>query len=309
MSTSGPDLERRLRSALQGRFDVGGEFARGAMARVYRATRTGDATPLALKLLPPELASAGNAERFAREIEIIAGLRHPNILSIVESGQDDGLLWYAMPFVSGATVRELLQRGLPSLDDTMAIGRQVLEGLGYAHQQGVVHRDLKPENVMVTGGTALLMDFGLARTIASSNKLTGAGMPLGTPAYMSPEQITGADQVDGRSDLYGIACVLYEMLTGRPPFVAQGVVGLLRAHLQEPPLPPSQVRSKVPPAVDRAILRALAKAPADRPATAEVMLAELLEGVDPSRLDLQARAPGQRPSRPLEMLKRIFGKG
>jgi len=308
MSTRESDLERRLREALQGRFDVGGEIARGSMARVYRATRTGDATPLALKLLPPELATADNAERFAREIEIIAGLRHPNILSIVESGQDDDLLWYAMPFVSGSTVRELLQRGLPSLDDTLAIARQVLEGLGYAHQQGVVHRDLKPENVMVTGATALVMDFGLARTLGSNNRLTGAGMPLGTPAYMSPEQITGADQVDGRSDLYGFACVLYEMLTGRPPFVGQGIVALLRAHMQEPPLPPSQVRAKVPPAVDRAIVRALAKAPADRPATAEAMLAELLDGVDPSRLDLRAEESGQRPSRPLQVLKRIFGK-
>ncbi|MGE0555694.1 MAG: serine/threonine-protein kinase [Gemmatimonadales bacterium] len=306
MSASESDLERRLRAALAGRFDVGAEVARGSMARVYRATRAGDPTPLALKLLPPELASAGNAERFLREIEIIAGLRHPSILSIVESGEDDGLLWYAMPFVAGSTVRELLQReGLPSLDDTLAIARQVLEGLGYAHQQGVVHRDLKPENVMVTGPTALVMDFGLARTMASTIRLTGAGMPLGTPAYMSPEQITGADQVDGRSDLYGFACVLYEMLTGRPPFVATGVVALLRAHLQEPPLPPSQHRSKVPANVDRAIQRALAKAPEARPATAEVMLAELLEGVDPSRLE---RGAGPRPSRPLEMLKRIFGK-
>jgi serine/threonine-protein kinase len=177
--------------------------------------------------------------------------------------------------------------------------------LGHAHAAGVVHRDLKPENVMLAAGVALVMDFGLARALGSDTKLTGTGMPLGTPAYMSPEQITGAADADARADLYCLGCVLHEMLTGQPPFVGPSVVQLLRSHMTEPPAPPSRLRRNVPPGVDRAVLRALAKDPNARQQGADELIAELSAAVE-SRADPTPPPPARTP--PTGLLSRLFGR-
>lgn len=300
---SGPSaavLQQRLSAALATRYRIEAEAGRGAMARIYRAVALDSGRPVAVKLLPPETATASNAERFLREISLTRTLDHPNILPLIDSGATDGLLWYVMPFVEGETLRETSgNRGLLAVADAVAIVRQVADGLDYAHARGVVHRDLKPENVMVTGSKALILDFGLARALDLDSKLTGTGMPLGTPAYMSPEQITGAAGVDARADIYGLACVAYEMLTGRPPFVGTSVVHLLQGHLTVSPEPPSRFRSELSPPVDAAFATALAKSPADRHPTAGAFAQAL---GDPAEVVAPVSGPASQPG----LLARLF---
>jgi serine/threonine-protein kinase len=296
-----------LRKQLAGSYDVERELARGAMARVYVA-RTPDGHEVALKVLPPELASASNAERFLREIRITSDLAHPNILPLLDSGVTGRYCWYVMPLLHGDSLRARLKDGGPLAPaDMLVLAGQVGPALTYAHRQGVVHRDMKPENVMQSEGRWVVLDFGLARAVESNTGLTGTGMPLGTPAYMSPEQITGAESVDARADIYGFGCVLYEALTGRPPFVARSIVEVLRAHMDATPAAPSSVKPGLPMAFDAPILRALAKDPAARPQTADELVAELAVGVvapdsaadapDPERRGLLERLLGRRDKR------------
>jgi len=290
-------IRERLAAALAPKYRVETEAGRGAMARIYRATALDTGRAVAVKLLPPEAATGANAERFLREIDLTRNLDHPNILPLLDSGAGDGLLWYLMPFVEGETIRDALKaRGVMAVADAVAIAREVADGLDYAHARGVVHRDLKPDNVMLTEGRAVILDFGLARALDLDSKLTGTGMPLGTPAYMSPEQITGAAGVDARSDVYGFGCVVYEMVTGRPPFSGNSVVQLLQGHLSRIPEPPSRVRTEVPPAVDGALARALAKEPKERFASAGAFAAALAQG--------PAEPTGSAPG----LLRRLFGR-
>ena len=243
----------RLAAAVEGRYRIEKEAGRGAMARVYQAVELRSGRHVAVKLLSPELATGTNAERFLREIALTKTLDHPNILPLIDSGADDGLYWYVMPFVSGETIREVLvARGLMAIPDALQIVAQVGGALTYAHAKGIVHRDLKPENIMISDGRALIVDFGLARALDVQSNLTGTGMPLGTPAYMSPEQITGAADADARADLYSFACVVYELLTGRPPFVGTTVVQLLQGHLGMVPDLPSRHRQQLGGAIDAA---------------------------------------------------------
>jgi serine/threonine-protein kinase len=311
-----PEPLEKLRRLLEGSYRIERELARGSMARVYLADDIRRGGRVAVKLLPPDLASESNAERFLREIRITAGLRHPNILPLIDSGVADGLYWYVMPLVEGESLRErMATRGLLPIPDAVDFGIQIGRALGYAHAAGVVHRDLKPENVMLAGTVALVMDFGLARALGSDTKLTGTGMPLGTPAYMSPEQITGAAEADPRADLYCLGCVLHEMLTGQPPFVGPSVVHLLRAHMTEPPPPPSRRRASVPPGVDRVVVKALAKDPNARHQSADELVAELAACVAGSG-DRRAGASTPSPPRPSTppagqpggLLSRLFGR-
>ena len=289
---TGAPLER-LRAALADRYALERELGRGGMASVHLARDLKHGRLVAIKVLRPEIAAALGPERFLREIEVAARLTHPHILPLHDSGAAEGSLYYVMPYVEGETLRERLEReGQFPLEDALRIAREVASALSYAHGHDVVHRDIKPENILLSGGEAVVADFGIARAItqAVGSKLTETGIAIGTPGYMSPEQAMGSERVDGRSDLYSLACVLYEMLAGEPPFTGPSAESVARQHVAAP-APHVSVMRPVPPAVDQAIVRALAKTPADRFATA----AEFVEALAaPAQ---RVRATGRRTSR------------
>src|SRR5438309_10070857 len=243
------------------------------MATVFLAEDLKHHRSVAIKVLHSELTAALGAGRFLREIEIAARLQHPHILPLYDSGAAAGFLYYVMPYVEGESLRDRLTREkqLPQ-DDALRIATEVAGALAYAHSHGIVHRDIKPENIMLSGGTAVVTDFGIARAVSAagqSRHLTETGTIIGTPAYMSPEQASGSEEIDGRSDKYSLACVVYEMLVGEPPFTGPTAQAVLARHSLDMVSPPSIVRSTIPDAVEGAVLRALAKVPADRyPTTA-----------------------------------------
>ena len=215
------DLSERLQSELSDRYRLERELGRGGMAVVYLATDVKHGRPVALKVLRPELTPALGAERFEREIAIAARLQHPHILGLHDSGSAAGMLYYAMPYVAGETLRTRLRREVQlDVGEAVRIAGQVAEALAHAHAAGVIHRDIKPENILLSGGHALVADFGIARALdaAGGEALTETGLSLGTPCYMSPEQAMGGRVLDGRSDLYALGCLVYEMLAGEPPF-------------------------------------------------------------------------------------------
>jgi tetratricopeptide (TPR) repeat protein len=256
----------RLRAALADRYAIEREVGRGGMATVYLAEDLKHHRQVAVKVLAPELAAALGPERFLREIEISAGLDHPHILPLYDSGQAEEFLYYVMPYVEGESLRARLnrERQLP-LDDSRQIAREVADALSYAHSRGVVHRDIKPENILLAGGHARVADFGIARavTAAGGDRLTQTGLAIGTPLYMSPEQAAGTQDVDGRSDLYSLGCVLFEMLAGEPPFTGPPE-SMLAQHLTAEPPNITTLRPAVPLEMSAALTRALAKTPADR---------------------------------------------
>jgi len=265
------DLLQRLRSALASRYHIERELGSGGMAVVFLAEDLRHRRRVALKVLRPELAAEIGSGRFLREIETAAGLAHPHILPIHDSGEASGFLYYVMPYVEGESLRGWLAREkqLP-LDDALRIAREVADALSYAHSRGVVHRDIKPENILLQSGHAVVADFGIARAVTAAAgdtrtaTLTAAGAALGTPGYMSPEQVAGSTDVDGRSDLYSLGCVLYEMLAGQPPFMGPTVESLLHQHLRAEAPSITAIRPAVPGWVAAAVQRALAKTPADR---------------------------------------------
>ena len=220
------------------------------------------------------MAAGLGTERFLREIRIEAGLQHPHILPLHDSGEAEGFLYYVMPYVVGESLRQRLEREtrLP-VADALAIAGDVADALGYAHAHGVVHRDIKPENILLSNGHALVADFGIAKAVelAGDSKLTETGWGMGTPAYMSPEQIVG-EPADGRSDLYGLGCVVYEMLAGQPPFTAANARAMFTHHQVDTPPSLRTARPEVPAEVEAAVLTTLAKLPADRFATASEFL-------------------------------------
>ena len=262
-------LLEELREALREQYAVESEVGRGGMATVYVAEDLKHGRRVAIKVLSPELSSSMDGDRFKREIQIAARLSHPHILPVFDSGEANGLLYYVMPFVEGESLRGRLRRETQlAIEDAIAITCEVADALSYAHSFGVVHRDIKPENILLHGGHAVVADFGIARVIqdAGGEKLTQTGMSVGTAAYMSPEQFSG-EHVDGRSDMYSLACVLYEMLVGEVPFTGPNAIAIMARHTME--LPPSIqiVRGTVPDELEAAIMHALEKVPADRFAT------------------------------------------
>jgi TolB-like protein len=263
------DLQAQLQAGLAGQYTLERELGRGGMATVFLAHDLKHKRPVALKVLLPELAASLGPDRFHREIEIAARLQHPHILTVLDSGEAAGQLWFTMPFVEGQSLRDRLSREqqLP-VEDALRIAREAASALSYAHRQGIVHRDIKPENILLTkDGDVLVADFGIARALGDSGEqLTQTGMSVGTPAYMSPEQASGG-QVDARSDLYSLACVLYEMLAGEPPYTGPTAQTIVAKRFTDPVPTVRRVRPSVPETVDQAIQRALALVPADRFAT------------------------------------------
>ncbi len=265
------DLLETLRTALAGRYSIERELGRGGMATVYRGEDLKHRRPVAIKVVDPELAAAVGPDRFLREIEIAARLQHPHILSLLDSGMAGALPYYVMPLVEGESLRDRLAREkqLP-VAEALRLTGEIAGALDYANASGVTHRDIKPENVLLSGGHAVVADFGVARAIepAGAARLTETGAVLGTPLYMSPEQAAGGHEVDARSDQYALACVCYEMLAGQPPFTGATSQVVLHQHLTLEPRPVTALRPAVPPSVSAAIARALSKTPADRFASA-----------------------------------------
>ena len=260
-------LPGELAAALADRYTIERELGAGGMATVYLADDVKHRRKVAIKVLRPELAAALGPERFLREIETTANLRHPHILPLYDSGEADGFLFYVMPLVEGESLRDRLtrQKQLP-IEEALGIAREVADALGYAHARGVVHRDIKPENILLEGGHAVVADFGIARAVsaAGADRLTQTGMSVGTPTYMSPEQAAGDPGLDGRSDLYSLGCVLYEMLGGQPPFTGPTAEAVARQHMITQAAPITNLRPTVPAEVAGALARTLAKNPADR---------------------------------------------
>ncbi len=273
----------RLKAALADRYTIERELGRGGMATVYLASDCRHDRSVALKVLRSELAASVGPERFQREIKVAAHLQHPHIVPVHDSGEAAGQLWYTMPYIEGESLRGRLSRERHlSVEEALRIALEVSDALVYAHHHGIIHRDIKPENIMLSEGHAVVADFGIAATIAAvgGERLTQTGMVIGTPAYMSPEQASGDEGIDGRSDLYSLGCVLYEMLAGCPPFTGPTAQAVRARHALDPVPSLRTVRSTVPVALERVVLRVLAKLPVDRFATvAEFRKALSLTGI------------------------------
>jgi len=290
----------RLRAGLADRgIDLEEELGRGGTSIVYRATDRKHARPVVVKVLRPEVSAALGTIRFLREIQFAAVLRHPHLLPLYDSGAVDGLLFYVMPYIDGESLRQRLTRsGRLPIDEALRIAAEVADALAAAHVKGIVHRDIKPENILLEAGHALVADFGvgLAMTRAAREHASlepGDGEPLtavGTPAYMSPEQASGEMAVDGRSDLYSLGCVVYEMLTGEPPFTGPTTHATIARRFQGPPVPVRQLRPKVPAAVAAAVEKALAIEPSQRYATVKDFAQALAAPARRDRLSLSRSA-------------------
>lgn len=274
-----------LATALTGSYTVLRELGAGGMATVYLAEDVKHGRQVAVKVLRPELAAALGPDRFPREIRILARLQHPHILPLHDSGEAAGFLYYTMPYVAGESLRERIDRDGPlPIHEAVRIMREVTDALTAAHAAGILHRDIKPANVMLSGRHALVTDFGVAKAVrdAGGETLTTVGIAVGTPTYMSPEQATGQEDIDARSDIYAVGILAYEMLTGAPPFTAKNASAMLSAQVLETPVPLRDRRAGLPPRLDDVVMRCLAKDPDGRWASAEELLAALEDVYTPS---------------------------
>jgi eukaryotic-like serine/threonine-protein kinase len=279
-----PDLRQQLESTLGGTYALERELGGGGMSRVFVATESALGRRVVVKVLPPEASGGLSAERFRREVAFAARLQHPCIVPLLSAGDAGGLLYYTMPFVSGDSLRSRIARrapdggGLP-VRETIRVLRDVSSALSYAHAEGVVHRDLKPDNVLLSGGYALVTDFGVAKALSaaatSPGSVTSTNVIVGTPLYMAPEQAAGDSSTDHRADIYALGVVAYEMLAGAPPFSGRTPHQLIAAHIAEIPEPLDARRPNVPVALAALVMRCLAKNPVNRPPSAHEVLSEL----------------------------------
>jgi eukaryotic-like serine/threonine-protein kinase len=280
-SAAASDLAGRLSAALTDRYRVTGPVGAGGMAVVFRAEDVKHGRPVAIKVLKPELASSLWSGRFLREIQIASRLQHPHVLPLYDSGEAGDLLFYVMPFVPGESLRARLNReGMLPVAEAVRLAREVADGLRHAHELGIIHRDIKPENILLSGGHALVCDFGIARAVSLAAEETPAqpGLAIGTPLYMSPEQTAGSGDLDARSDIYSLGCLLFEMLAGEPPFRGPTPLAIMAAHSTARIPSLRRIRGDVPPRIEAVVMRAMAKRPEQRFADA----AELLATLDPS---------------------------
>jgi len=273
------DIRDELQSALGSAYTLERELGGGGMSRVFVAEETALGRKVVVKLLSPELLAGVNIDRFRREIQMAARLQQAQIVPVLSAGEMEGVPYYTMPFVDGESLRTRLARAkqLP-VQEVVGILRDVTRALAYAHERGVVHRDIKPDNVLLSGGTAVVTDFGIAKAIAdasgreatseATSNLTQLGTSVGTPAYISPEQAAGDPNIDQRSDIYSLGCMAYELLAGKAPFDGRTSQRTLVAHLTEKVTPLAQVRPDVPPALADLVMRCLEKEPSARPQTA-----------------------------------------
>ena len=298
------EISSRLSAALAGRYRVEREVGSGGMATVYLAEDIKHGRKVAVKVLRPELAAVLGAERFLREVQIAAQIEHPHILTLIDSGEADGLLYYVMPFVPGESLRDRLAREGPfPIGDVIRLLRDVADGLAEAHRQGLVHRDVKPDNVLISGRHAVVADFGVAKAVTSATgteQLTTAGVTLGTPAYMAPEQVAADPSIDHRTDIYALGAMAYELLTGHPPFTGAKQQEVLAAHLTEDPEPITGTRPDTPPELANLVMRCLEKKSEDRWQDTDEIVQRLESMTTPSAgvpsMRLSAsRAPGSRP--------------
>jgi serine/threonine-protein kinase len=262
-----------VRQAFQGRYEVEREIGKGGNARIYLA-RHPDGHLVALKILHPELLVSVAADRFLREIKLASQLDHPHIAKLLDSGERDWLVFYVMTYVEGPTLREhLAQAGKLPVADALRLAGDLLGALEHAHGHGIIHRDVKPDNVVMSPEGAVLLDFGIARAVSASGKdrLTRSGIAVGTSTYMSPEQISALQEIDPRSDLYSLGCVLFECLAGHPPFINKNEAVVLHMHLSQPAPDLRVLRPEVPEVLSSAIARALAKTPEERWESASAM--------------------------------------
>ena len=272
-----------LSEGVLGRYSLGPELGRGATSVVYLARDPVRQTQVAIKVLRPELAESLSAEQFLREISHTAALDHPRIVQVLDSGADAGRLFFVLPYMEGGTLRDRIDREKQlRLEEVIALGRAMCEALDFAHSRNLIHRDVKPENILYSGGEARLGDFGIARAVvrASGESTTSTGLIRGTPAYMSPEQASGDHELDGRSDVYSLACVLYEAIGGVRPFIGATPQQVLAQRLAHPPRPLHVYRPTVPEEVEDVLEKAFAPAPADRYPTAKAF-GEALAAVEP----------------------------
>jgi len=302
------ELLEHLKAALKDRYDVERELGHGGMDTVFLARDVKHGREVAIKVLHEDLAIAMGADRFRREIQIATSLSHPHILPLYDSGEADGSLYYVMPLVTGESLRARIDREkiLP-IEDALQITQEVASALGFAHRKNVVHSDIKPENILLESGHAIIADFGIARVVSSMGDtaaLTQTGMSLGTPTYMSPEQAFAEKDIDGRSDEYSLACVLYEMLTGQPPFTGPNAQAIMARHSMAAVPSMQIVRNTIPDEVEDLVQKALSKSRADRFPTLEEFASELKECVidhatDTRRIDRRtvARPLQKGPSR------------
>ncbi|MBI1967644.1 MAG: SUMF1/EgtB/PvdO family nonheme iron enzyme [Gemmatimonadetes bacterium] len=281
-------LFERLSHTLAGRYTLLRELGHGGMATVYLAVDVKLGREVAIKVLPPATRDFLGADRFQREVHLVAQLSHPHIVPLFEAGEADGILFYVMEYVEGESLQEKLGRdGQLSLDEALRITAEVGDALQYAHERGIIHRDIKPANILLSRGHALVADFGIAKLAAASSggdTLTATGMSVGTAEYMSPEQAGGEKRIDARTDIYALAAVLYEMLVGEPPFTGPTVQAIVARVIADPPRPIRTIRPTVPPHIERALLAALSKVPADRPESAKAFV------------DLLTRPTAERPA-------------
>jgi serine/threonine-protein kinase len=255
-----------VRQAFEGRYEVEREIGKGGNARIFLAREPGGQA-VALKILHPELLVSVAADRFLREIKLASQLNHPHIAHLLDSGERDWLVYYVMSYVQGATLREMLsQRVRLTVPDTLRVADDLLDALEHAHGHGILHRDVKPENVVIGSQGAVLLDFGIARAVwaSGSDRLTRSGIAVGTSTYMSPEQITALQEIDLRSDLYSLACVLFECLAGQPPFTHRNEAVVLQMHLTQPAPDLRSIRPEAPAELAQSLARALAKTPEER---------------------------------------------
>lgn len=292
------DLRQQLQQTLGATYALDRELGGGGMSRVFVADERRLNRKVVIKVLSPELAAGVSAERFDREIQLAASLQQANIVPILAAGETDGLPFYTMPFVEGESLRaRLIKDGPLPIATVISVLRDVAKALAYAHERSVVHRDIKPDNVLLSGGTAVVTDFGIAKAISAArtevagSTLTQLGTSIGTPSYMSPEQAAGDRQIDGRSDLYSLGVVAYQMLVGEPPFVANSTPAMLVKHISEVPTPVTQRRSDVPPDLARAVMLCLEKDPVMRFPSAGALVTALDTGQVPELRHEPAVAP------------------